>query len=470
MMAILLTGFVLWVWDAGRAGEEVSKKKEPEGRVVTLQEFIQKASENDTEFERILIEELFLKYREDIRLPARDLVMSVKGQYDFMLDQERTEPDYSVSLSKLFPLSGSLIEAEYDRTPSYTSTQNSSGATVTFSQPIAQNAFGRSTRMLKKIVGLEVEVAEYQIVEAYEDYLAAILGLYYGWYEAYENLKVGESSFRENSKLLDNMRERQKSKIAYAVDVNKTELLVLGKKEKLVDLQEKYESALNRVRTAMRCEAEERLIPENPQGYDQEAMTFHSDFEALKSTGRTFRVLSLLEQKTALDVSRSADDLLPSIDLQFGYNIEADHYRYRDSENMLFMGVRLDYPFFDQVDRAEYQTAKIEHDKSRLNTENVYFRLMTDLQNLSLAIKREEALLALAVQKITLAESVLADEAENYTYGKILLNDYIEAVNRLDDNRFNRILHEIRLKQLKVEWLRLTDRLVRDKEVLRQTV
>ena len=65
-----------------------------------------------------------------------------------------------------------------------------------------------------------------------------------------------------------------------------------------------------------------------------------------------------------------------------------------------------------------------------------------------------------AGDKIVLSEEILKDEAENYSFGKVTLNDYIDAVNRVDENKFNRILHTVNLKKLLVEWLRLTDRLV----------
>jgi len=64
-----------------------------------------------------------------------------------------------------------------------------------------------------------------------------------------------------------------------------------------------------------------------------------------------------------------------------------------------------------------------------------------------------------------LAEAILEDERENYSFGRVTLNDYIQAVNNLDSNRFNKVLHESLYRKLKVEWLRLTDRLVQPKDI-----
>jgi len=42
----------------------------------------------------------------------------------------------------------------------------------------------------------------------------------------------------------------------------------------------------------------------------------------------------------------------------------------------------------------------------------------------------------------------------------VTLNDYISAVNVLDSNRFNLILHSVEYKKLIIERLRITDKLV----------
>ena len=67
---------------------------------------------------------------------------------------------------------------------------------------------------------------------------------------------------------------------------------------------------------------------------------------------------------------------------------------------------------------------------------NKYNDLHTSLKNIYLQIRREQKLITISQKKIKLAESVLKDEAENYSFGKVTLNDYIDAVNLVDANRF----------------------------------
>ena len=433
-----------------------------------LREFIDLAVRNDTEFEKILIDELSLQYEKDLGLPADDLVLEIKGQHDLMLSQERAEIGGSVALARLFPYTGTSVETEYTTASSYTSTENATTLTVEVSQPIAENAFGKATRLKDKIIGVELDVARHQIIEAYEDYLAAVITGYYSWYEAYENLNIGESSYNENLKLLDNIKERQKSNIALAIDVNKVHLQVLAKKEKLIELKEEYANALNFIEQATRYDGKEALVPHEPEVYKDVTVVFEEDFEKFKDAGRTCQVLNLLEQKSKLEVDEEADDLLPSINVLVGYNIKGRDFEIENEDNMAYAGITVAWPFGDQVDRAEYETSKITLEKTKLTNTGTRFGLYTDIKDLSIQINSEKELLNIAKEKIGLAKSILKDETENYSFGKVTLNDYIDAVNVLDNNRFNEVLHDSQHKKLLVEWLRMTDRLVSKSDVYKK--
>ncbi len=83
-----------------------------------IEEFIAAAVKNDTVFEEILIDELDLKYSKALELPAGDLVLSVRGEYDLNLTQDTDDHEAAISLSKLFPYTGTTISAEYGTSPS----------------------------------------------------------------------------------------------------------------------------------------------------------------------------------------------------------------------------------------------------------------------------------------------------------------------------------------------------------------
>ena len=429
-------------------------------QILSMDEFITLATTRDTEFEQILIDEMTLQYEKDLRLPAKDLVLSVKQQHEFYLNQDRDSPDTTFGLSKLFPYTGTEAAIEYEAGASLSSAEESAELSFTIAQPIAENAFGRSTRMLDKIVGLEVEVARHQIAEAYEDYMATIMTAYYDWYADYENYQISRTSYDENLKLLDSMYEREKQKIALPIDVNKVKLQVLSRKERMIQFEERYQNSTNVIRRIIRGGEDFDAVPVEPPAATGLTGDFRELFTAFHGDSRTFAILKQLEDVSSLEVDREADDLLPSINLIAGYTVSGDDYGIDDEDNFVYAGIELEWPLGDQVDRAEYEVSQITRDRQKLITTNTYYRIYTQLQNLYLQIERERKLGEIADERIELARSILDDESENYSFGKVTLNDYIQAFNDLDNNRFNKIERDAQYKKLLVEWLRLSDRLI----------
>jgi len=426
---------------------------------LSLKSFIEQATRNDLSFEVILINQLPLEYRRTLLLPDGDIMMDVKFQHNFYLDQDRSDPEAVISLSKLFPYNGTELSASYAKYSSSSDSTDESSLQFLISQPIARNAFGRGTRLLDKIIGFENEVSRYQIVEAYEDYLAGLTAIYYDWYSAHENLKVARSSYASNKKLLANILDRQRQNIALPIDVNKMELLLIGKKENVIVLQEVYDSYANLIFKAIRHQDATPYIPLKPERPATE-VRFRQDYEDFTLNSRTYRTLRLLEQTGTLEVKKAADDLLPSTNLLIGYQVEGDDWTLRNNDNRIFAGISMNWPVGHSVDKARHRVAQIEHKKTVLSNENKYEELRTNLKNLYQQIQREQKLITTARKKITLAEAVLRDEAENYSFGKVTLNDYIDAVNIADETRFSYTAHTVQLNKLLVEWLRLTDRLV----------
>ncbi len=457
--------FLLCVFTVGTVSAAHSAEMPAPAKKLSVDEFTRLAAEKDTKFETILINELIVNYQKDLKLPADDLILSIKQEYEFFIEQGRDSPNTEISLSRLFPASGTEVDLSYEVGASIDSSTRAGSLAFNISQPIARNAFGRSTKLLDKIVGLEMAVARHQIVEAYEDYLAAITVAYYTWQEDYENLNISRSSYTENLKLLDDIRKRQAQNIALPIDVNKVELQVLAKKERVFDLEEKLKSSLNLIKTIIRHEGKEDLVPVKPVSSVSPKGAFEELFDKFTRESRTFAILKKLEEKSSLQVARDADDLFPSISLVAGYEVQGDDYELGSSSDLLYGGVSLEWPFGNRVEKAEHEVSKVLADRSKLETQNTYYRLYAQLVGLYLRIERERKLIRIADEKIDLSRAIVKDETENYSFGRVTLNDFIQAVNRLDSNRFNKILHESLHKKLLVEWLRLMDQLVSRKDI-----
>lgn len=432
--------------------------------VLDLKTFIEQATINDVSFEAILIEQLPLQYRRDILLPDSDVIMDLKYQYNYYLDQDSTNPEAVLSLNKLFPYNGTEVSLSYGKASSAFSINEDASLQLLISQPIAKNAFGNAVRLQDKIIGIENDISRYQIVEAYEDYLASLTAAYYNWYSAYENLKVGHTSYQSNQKLMENILDRQRQKIALPIDVNKMELLLIAKKENVIVLEEIYQTYANLIFKAIGNKNKTAYIPLKPSP-PASTVNFKQDYETFIQHSRTYSVLTMLEQQGNLEVKKAADDLLPSTRLLLGYKLEGQDWGIRDQEDSFFAGITLSWPIGHSVNKAKKQVAQIEHKKTVLSNINKYEELRVNLENLFLQIQREQKLIEIADKKIKLSVAILRDEAENYSFGKVTLNDYITAVNLVDEYRFSYTEHTVQLNKLLIEWLRLTDQLV-DENIL----
>jgi hypothetical protein len=448
------------------AYNNVSAFQEGEKSVLSLEDFIQEACLRDTVFQSILIDELALRYRKALTIDSGDFIASITSQYNTFLTHDESESVNTVSLSKLFPYTGVTVGADYSSRLGTSSRAVTSELDAYISVPIAEDAFGSSTRILDKVVGSEIEIARYQIIEAYEDYLSSLVQVYLDWYAAYRNVETARNSYDENIKLLENIKERQKNNIALPIDVNKINVQVLAKQESLITLQNQYARHYNAIVEASRYDGDKEIIPDNPRLYDDVEISFDDDYSLFITESRTYAVLSLLERKTLLRVDIDADALLPSLELRLGYLLQGSGHDLDKNTNIAYARAAFDWPFWGQVERAQYETSKISLRKRQLSNQSAYASLYTSLRDIYEAMEREKKLIALAEEKIILAEKIVEDETINYSYGKVTLKDYIDQINQLEESKFNKINHTIQLRKLIVEWLRLTDKLVLEADSL----
>ncbi|MFH1837172.1 MAG: TolC family protein [Candidatus Omnitrophota bacterium] len=449
------------------SGLSASAQEDKAAETLSLDKFISLACARDREFEQILIENLELKYKKKLALPADDIVISSKSEYVALVkDQEQGYPVYDVSLSKLFPYTGTEMEAGYSSTLKSTALDDVDAEFYTkVTQPVARNAFGRATRLLDKITGMEIDIARYQIVEAYELYLSSIIRIYYNWYEAYENVKTAKNSYDKSMELLKNVEDRAKNNIALPVDVNKVKLQVLEKKETLIAVRRQYDEYTNLMKKSLGSEMEEEFLPDPADQYEGVTIDFVEDYKKFREESRTSKILDMLEEQSDLEVDKDADDLLPSIDLYAEYSIIADDRDLERDNKKVIAGMTIEYPFPGQVEHAEYETSKVEHKKSVLEKINTHISLYADLKNIYETIEETRELIKIADEKIEVAQSIVDDDAVNYSYGKVILNNFIDEVNRLDSNKFSKIQYSITLKKLIIDWLTLTDQLIRKKDL-----
>ena len=429
---------------------------------ITLDDFIIKAGKN-SQFKEILTDELKLVYQEKLETPSGDLILNLLGEYNFAyLNNAFHGFKGEVSLSKLFALSGTNISGGYNTVPGVMNTQTST-VNIQIEQLIIQDAFGRSSRAQKKIAGYETEIARYQIIESYEEYLAALISLYFDWYSAYENLKNAEKALVYSNNLYENTVNKQKYNIALPIDVNKSELQVIAKKEQLISLKTTYNAIVYKIRQIINYHDNDDLVPEFILLINESINNFDEIFDFFQKESRFALTLNLIKKNSNLSLKISFDDLLPNAKLYGGYSFKGSNYFFEDNKtHNIELGINMSIPILDQNSRSTYQMKKIEVNKTNLSNANKILDMKISLKTLIDRINSEIELIKLADRKIKLSETVVKEELKNYNNGKSSLDDLINVYNSFYSNNLEKINRNVMLNKYYIEWLRLSDKLIYD--------
>lgn len=456
--------FLSFLPDTGYSQNLLSQINEAEE--LTLGDFLTAAGKN-TFFEEILIDTLDLQYAEVLALPAEDVVLAVKSAYQVLFPAEDSRTpvhgfDGSIGLSKLFADSGTSLSSSVSTAPA-----SDGGASSQFNleiaQPIARNAFGKANRLTRKLTRIENRILEMQIVEAYEDYYAGLITLYYTWHAEYAALMSSQNSYTTSRSLIQEMEDKYGYGIANQLDLDKSNIQFYSKWDSLVEQERTYMETTNLIKQAMMLDDPTLLFRPVLEDYDNSDITdFETCYNEFRSGSRTFEVFDLTEQKSQLNVELKADELLPSANLYAQYNLNGKGIFFRDGTDTqsLRIGINLDYPIASSQARAAYEKEKIARTRTALSNSNKKIELKTELQSLFLQLESNRERMTLADRRMEMANRIAESETRDYNLGKSDLNDLISALNQVDSVSQSRINTIVKQNQDMVELLRFTDRLV----------
>lgn len=448
-----------------------------EERRISIEEFLEAAA-GHSRFSEILIDELSLDYDEALKSRTGPLVLSLLTEYSLTYDRTLLNNlKGGVSLSKLFALSGTTLSGSYSFSPSQSGGGQGSSSfnlkvnsTLSFKveQEIVKNSFGKSERLKRLLAGNEKELAYYQIVESYENYLALVITLYIDWYALYENLKFTEKAVGESRVLLTNTREMFSYNVATGADLNKSELQLLTRQGQLKELESNYRSFLYRIKELMGIEDEELyLIPAFSLAEGDLIPLADREREEGLESSRTARLYELLIKNRELERKNSLNELLPSLNLYSGYSFSGVGFGFEENSRHSFqLGLELSYALPQPGSFAAYKRDELELEKEQLKSSNSLDSLKESLELLRYNLELEREMIELSERKVRLSESIVKSEEKDYRLGISSLNNLIGQYNSLNSNRLEGINHIVRYYRYYVEYLRLSDRLVnRDKEI-----
>lgn len=414
---------------------------------LSLDEFITKATQRDLKFHALLLERYSFTYQEALNVAVPELLLS--GGSDYKIQSGSSFNDSAIRLFQTLPKWGQTYSASYTLSDG----NNANALTsFTFSQDIARNAFGKAIGLDSQIQSIKTEIAKHQLIEAYEDYMAELISLYYTWLRQYEGLLLARSSYKENEKVLESIVNRKKRKIANDTDVNKLKLQMLTKQEQVIRFEINYQETTHQIQRVIHLLPIDTVYPNTDIVLDALPTELSNELVGIKRKSRTFIILNQITNQTTLEENRALQELLPSVQLSASIANRAETYG--------LIGARIEFPLANTHAKATHEIAKLNAQKSGLEVKTEIDKLLTTFRNIHVALNTQKKLIEVATKKRKLAYKILNEESENYSFGKITLNDYIVAVNRYDTARFDEIDRQITYQQLSIEWKRLTDQLI----------
>lgn len=443
------------------ASKKTESKTEASRSVLSFREFLAKTLKNDPRFELILMEQLYLKYGKDLGLPPSDLLLEVNGQYGYyVLDEDRhreVDRRHGLALSKLFPTTGTRLALEYAKNSVFRggSVEQATSLGFEIGQAVGRNAFGRITRKTERRIELQTDLARHQLVEAYEDYLASLLVIYLGWHRAEERRAAAESAVREATLVYDLTLRKARFGIAYRHETQRSRLDVIIANQNLVAARAEERSTRRRVSALSGLKDEDLPGTELPN-----IAARNSDSGQAPPAERTRKMMKLLQDQGLVVEEIAEANLLPSAEIFAGYQLLGDRYDLARPDRRVYFGATVQINFGRKQDKARHETAKLDSRRLRLQAR----RLVISLDE-TLATVRDQLAAALELQKLgrerlTTAQSVLAAEHYNYRLGKSQFADLSLARTQVESARVNSVEQEATVAQLRVELLRLEDRLV----------
>ncbi len=427
------------------------------GKGFSVKEYIEASCRNNPEFKKILIEKLYLEYRDDLDLDIGEIIAEIETSYLYSLDTDAEGMKSGITIGRLFPDTGTEISLNYQTSPAVL--DRNSAVSINISQEIAGNAFGKRYRLEKKNLDFEKEIIRYQIAEAYEDYIYYLITVYFDWLSSYRTMITARNSYKESIKLLDNITDRKRNSIADDSDVNRITLQSLSKEESVSLSENEYRNITDLLRDTCGCVSEDIIYPVDPSSDFPDAGNLNTD--DIKKKSRTYRMLSLYEKIGITEVQIKKHNLLPSVSLFSEIAASGKGYGVSDeTERTLSLGISLSGIGERRYKRAALETSRIDLDKQMLENRISVNDLDIKLKTVSGNINNLKNIIKIYERKIRLSEMILESERKKFNIGKTDLSSLIDAINALDENRIKKREYESEINIYKAQWLSLTDSLV----------
>ncbi len=423
-----------------------------------MKEFLIAATKNDPSVKNILNDNQKVDFIINGGLPSRQITLGVENEFGISSGSGQNISVLSGSLSKDFIETGTNLGFKYVNSDLPGRQENITEFRV--EQSLYKNFFGRDVRLKKESLIIEQEIIRLETLETYENYIKDISKQYLDYSQAFLDKNIAEKIYEGSIKLQNNVLEKNKKRIASQIDVDRANLLVLLKKESLINKTRNLESRLHKIN---------RLISQNVNQYLPEVDFNISSNEVLTKLAdnteffgfRTYRIINLKEEKSYKAVTLTQRLTDPKFNLFAGYDIEnSKRFSTMVNQNQAVVGIKFEMPLWDTKSKAELMSTSLELQKIELLKKSTLLDLEKERNELVSQLRESNEKLALSKEKVEITKRILALEDKRYKYGKIELEKLIEIGNDFEEYQFKYHFDLINHNKLLVDFLALKDQLL----------
>ena len=422
--------------------------------------FVEWAIEKDPRLEQYLHERLRVNFLKDTVLPSSAVVLSVRNDFGFALDEGNRSTFLEAAASKPFPKMGTNLSASYqiNQRPD----RHERVTTFGLEQSLLKNSFGGQVRRLDTRLDLENEVLLLQSAEAYEDYLAVLINNFLEWRLTFLS-RIAERELHEESlRLKKNAEGRRRRNIATTIDVEKMTLQTLDQEETILDLDLRLAKQSGLVAESIGLDAAKGAVPGAVPKLYVDTNNFDQEMTLALEQSRTLRALKLSEDAGRLNVSVRKEELWPELNFVLGFEYD-DSTRFTTATNRqeLFVGFNFQWPLGQRPAKARVAESKYELVLAEVARRQYQQNLTAALHAQFSQLKTAQQRATLSKRKWDLAKRIVRGETKRYENGRIGIETLILVRKDLAENHLAYLRNEIELNKLMIEWFRLTDQLVK---------
>lgn len=431
-------------------------------RTLGLEEYLATTRNNNLKFQMLMVDELSLAYQRQLLLPTEDIVLNALVSEDFGSDGMKG-PTVSFGLSKLFAFTGSQLSASYSSSLSTVTDKRNSALAFSLAQPLLQNAFGKANRLKIRNAEVQTRLAEFEIKEAYENYLAEIISLYLSWYSLAEEKRVAEITLDRLKKMEDILRTRYRLRIADVADFNRMKIQVIQKEAQVGKIRLDYQAACWRLAEAMSLDKPVEAVPLFPDSPLWAALTFLDDgFDRALAGSRTVKIGEMLAQKGELTHGLAQDALLPTLNLTGTYSSAGinGYSAVGEDSSKLNVGLGMRYSFPSSLEKAAEQKASNDLRKVRMSLTNLRSSYKSSLSIARDSLTYQKRNIESLEEKARLMETIVTETTRAYEQGRVSLSDLLREINTLDEYRKELVAGQIQYFSSAISWYKLTDTLL----------